>query len=106
MYRRKIKDRKKNVPRRITDAGGNHVNNPNFDQNKRGTKEVETAVPLKHLDKFWNSLHIPLINCVSLALSWSEIFVITSMEKRLVRAAQGDNPPVYGDSPENAAFKS
>ena len=27
------------------------------------------------------------------------------MEKRLIRAAQGDNPTVYGDSPESAAFK-
>ena len=27
------------------------------------------------------------------------------MEKRLVRAAQGDNPAVYGDSPESAPFK-
>ena len=27
------------------------------------------------------------------------------MEKRLVRAAQGYNPAVYGDSAESAAFK-
>ena len=27
------------------------------------------------------------------------------MEKRLVRAAQGGNPEVYGDSPESTAFK-
>ena len=47
-----------------------------------------------------------MVNCeVSLVLSWSETFVITSMEKRLVRAAQGGNPAVYGDSPESAAFK-
>ena len=49
---------------------------------------------------------MPLINCeVSLNLSWSETFVITSMEKRKVRAAQGGNPVVYGDSPTNAVFK-
>ena len=42
---------------------------------------------------------------MSLALSWSETCVNTSMEKRLVRAAQVGNPPVYGDSPESAAFK-
>ena len=42
---------------------------------------------------------------MSLTLSWSVICVITSMEKRLVRAAQGGNPAVYGDSPESAAFK-
>ena len=63
-------------------------------------------MPSKHLGNFWNSLNIPLINCeVSLALNWSEIGVITSMEKRLVRAAQGGNPAVYGDSPTNAVFK-
>ena len=51
-------------------------------------------------------LDILLINCeVSLALSWSETCVITSMEKRLVRAAQGVNPAVYADSPKSAAFK-
>ena len=69
-------------------------------------KEVEIAVPLKHLGNFWNSLNILLVNCeVSLALSWSETCVITSMEKRLVRTSRGGNPAVYGDSPESAAFK-
>ena len=72
----------------------------------RGTREVEIAVPLKHLDKFWNSLNIPLINCeVSFSLSWSETCVITSMGKRIVRAAQGNNRADYGDSPEIATFK-
>ena len=95
-----------NVPRRITDDDGNPANNPNYDQNKRGTREIEIAVPLKHLGNFWNSLNIPLINCeVPLALSWSETCVITSMEKRLVRAGQGGNPAVYGDSPESAVFQ-
>ena len=47
-----------------------------------------------------------MVNCeVSLALSWPKTCVITSMEKRLVRAAQVGNPAVYGDSPESAAFK-
>ena len=97
-YKASITGSTYNVPRRITGADGNPVNNPNYDQNKRGTKEVEIAVPLKHLGNFWNSLNIPLINCeVSLALSWSE--------KKLVRAAQGDNPAVYGDSPTDAIFK-
>ena len=95
-----------NVPRRITEADGNIANNPNYDRNKRGTKEVEIAAPLKHLGKFCNSLNIPLINCeVSLALSWSETCLITSMEKRLVRAVQGGNPAAYGDSPESVTFK-
>ena len=53
-----------------------------YDANKEGTKEVEIAVPLKHLSNFWKMLDIPLINYeVSLALSWSENFVITSLEK-------------------------
>ena len=48
-----------------------------------------------------------MVNCeVSLALSWSETCVITSMEKRLVRTSEGGNPAVYGDSPESAAFKT
>ena len=79
-----------NVPRRIADADGNPVNNPNYDQNKRGTGEVEIAVPLKHLGNFWNNLNILLINCV-----------ITSREKRILVAGL----PNRGDSPESAAFK-
>ena len=90
------------VPRRITDNDGNPANNPNYDRNKRRTKEVEIAVPLKHLGNFWNNLNAPLINCeVSLALRWSETCVITSMEKRILVAGQ----PNSGDSPESAAFK-
>ena len=56
--------------------------------------------------QFLETLDIPLINCeVSLALSWSAYCVITSLEIRLVTAAQGDNPAVYDDSPTNATFK-
>ena len=77
-----------------------------YDANKEGTKEVEIAVPLKYLSNFWGTLDIPLINCeVSLTLSWSENCVITSLEKRLVTAAQGDNTEVRDDSPTGAAFK-
>ena len=91
-----------NVPRRIADTDSNPVNNPNYDRNKRGTKEAEIALPLKHLRNFLNSLSIPLINCeVSLALSWSETCVITSMEKRILVAGQ----PNRGDSPESTTFK-
>ena len=58
-----------------------------YDANKEGTKEVGTAVPLKHLGNFWKVLDIPLINCeVSLALSWYGNCVITSLKKRLVTA--------------------
>ena len=63
-------------------------------------------MPLKYLRNFWRTLDIPLINCeVSLALSWSATCVITSLEKRLVTAAQEDNATVYDDSPTDATFK-
>ena len=77
-----------------------------YGANKEGTKRVETAVPLKYLSNFWRTLDISLINCeVSLALSWSENCVITSLQKKLVTAAQEDNPVVYGDSPAGTTFK-
>ena len=40
-----------------------------------------------------------------MALSWSANCLITSLEKRLVTAAQGDYQAVYDDSPTNATFK-
>ena len=77
-----------------------------YDANKEGTKEVQTAVPLKCSSNFWRTLDIPLINCeVSLTLSWSANCVITSLEKRLVTAVQGDNIEVCDDSPTGATFK-
>ena len=101
-YKTSIAGSTYNVPRRMTGADGNPVNNPNNDRNKRGRKEVEIAAPLKHLGNFWNSLNIVLINCeVSLALSWSANCVFTSMEKRILVADQ----PNRGDSPKNAVFK-
>ena len=82
-YKTNITGSTYNVPTRITDDDGNPANNPNYDQNKRGTREVEIAVPLKHLGNFWRSLNVPLMNCeISLALSWSANCVITSMEKK------------------------
>ena len=69
-YKTSITGSTYNVPRRITDDYGSLANNPNYDQNKRGTREVEIAVPLKYLGSFWNSLNILLVNCgVSLTLS-------------------------------------
>ena len=62
-YKTSITGSSYNVPRRIADADGSPVNNPNYDQNKRGTRKVQIAVPLKHLGNFWNSLNIPLIYC-------------------------------------------
>ena len=51
---------------------GNVVNNPAYDANKSGKKEVEIAIPLKYLRNFWRALKIPLINCeVPLIWTWS-----------------------------------
>ena len=75
-------------------------------QIKKAHKKVEIAMPLKHVSNFWKTLNIPLINCeVSPGLSWSANFVITSLEKRLVTAAQGNYPAVYDDYSTNATFK-
>ena len=77
-----------------------------YDVNKEGTKEAEIVLPLKYLSNFRETLDIPLINCeVSLVLTLSADCMITSLEKRLETAAQGDNPEVRDDSPENATFK-
>ena len=57
-------------------------------------------MPLKYRGNFWETLNIALINCeVSLALTWSEDCVITSMEKRITTGTNRD------DSPTNATFK-
>ena len=88
------------VAKRIADADGNPANNPDYVAYKRGTKEVDIAVPLKYLGNFWETLDIPLINFeVSLVLTWSADCVITSMEKRITT---GTNRV---DSPANATFK-
>ena len=101
-YKTSITGSTYNVRRKITDANGNPVNNLNYGRNKRGTKEVEIAVQLKHLGNFRSSLNILLVNYeVSLGLSWSANSVITSMEKRILVAGQ----PNRGDSPTNAIFK-
>ena len=90
-----------NVNARITNDAGNRVNNPNYDANKSGKKEVKIAVPLKYLSNFWRTLNMPLINCeVSLILTWSENCVIISLEKRIITNAQRDT------SPTNATFKT
>ena len=62
-YKTSITGSTYNVPTRITGADGNPVSNSNYDRNKRGTKEVEMAVPLKHLRNFWNGLNMLLVNC-------------------------------------------
>ena len=47
-----------------------------------GTKDVEIMVPLKHLNNFWRTLEIPLINCeISQILTWSDKFVLSNYTK-------------------------
>ena len=71
-YKTSITGSTYNVDVRITNAEGNVVNNPAYDANKSGKKEVEIAVPLKYLSSFWRTLDMSLINCkVSLILTWS-----------------------------------
>ena len=80
---------------RITNTEGNVVNNPAYDANKSGKKEVEIAVPLKYLSNFWRALKMPLINCeLSLILTWSGECVITSMERRVITNTQRDPSPI------------
>ena len=83
--------------------------NPNLDDavNDIHTRnDVELAIPLKHLDNFWRSLNIPLIDCeISLDLSWSGECVLVGRAYRSAR-----NPPGVATipaiiSPTNAKFK-
>ena len=41
-----------NIDEKITDDGGNEVDNPEYDANKVGKKETEVVIPLKYLSKF------------------------------------------------------
>ena len=83
-----------NVTENITNARGNEIDNPDYDENNSGKKEVEIAVPLKYLSNFWRTLDIRLINCeVSLILAWSKECVITSMERRLIKNIRRDASP-------------
>ena len=90
----------------VTGSTYNVNNNADgYDTNKDDTKEVEIAVPLKYLSSIWRTLDIPLINCeLFLALSWSATCVITSIENRLITAAEGTNPEQRDNSPTNATF--
>ena len=88
------------VDAKTSNAEGNEINNPDYDPNKAGKKEVEIAVPLKYLSNFLRTLDIPLSNCeVSLILTWSRECVITSMEKRVRTNRLRDT------SPKKAAFQ-
>ena len=43
-YKTRITESTYSVPGRMTDDDGNPVSNPNYDQNKRSTKEVEITM--------------------------------------------------------------
>ena len=89
-----------NVDAKITNAEGNEINNPAYDANKSGKKEVEIAVPLKYLSNLWRTLDMLLINCeVFLILTWSRECVITSMERRVITNTRRDT------SSTNATFQ-
>ena len=71
-----------NVDSTIVPAGdGARVNNPNYDANRSGRKEVELVIPLKYLGNFWRALNMLLISCeVSLELKWNKKCVTTSQQ--------------------------
>ena len=86
-----------NVNERITNAEGNQVNNPDYNANKSGKKNLKILVPLKYLSNFWRSLKMPLISCeVFLTLTWSENCVITGMERRVIKNTRRDISPTNG----------
>ena len=72
-------------------------------QKKNGKQEVEIAIPLKYLGKFWRALNIPLISCeVSLELKWNKKCVITSLENRIINAGP---PVIRGNEPTSATLE-
>ena len=70
--------------------------------NQEGKDEISLAIPLKHLNNFWRSLKMPLINCeIELILNWSTNRVILSNTRR-----DGSNiKPTVNVSATNATFK-
>ena len=94
-YKKSVTGSIYNVDEKITNAEGKEIDNPTYDANKSGKKEVEIAVALKYLSSFWRTLDMSLINCkVSLILTWSWECVITSMERRVKAARQRDTSPM------------
>ena len=71
------------------------------DANRVGKQDVELAIPLKYLGKFWRALNIPLISCeVFLELKWNKSCIITSLEQRQVDAG----PPVVNGTTTGATL--
>ena len=73
-YETSITGRTYNVDEKITNAEGNEIDNPAYDANKSGKKEVGSAVPLKYLSNFWRTLYMPLVIC--------EVFLIFTRSER------------------------
>ena len=69
--------------------------------------EVEVLVPLKHLDNFWRSLDMPLINCeIALLLSWYKECVLVNKATTAGGDAAGDQPTIVDiDTPTEAEFE-
>ena len=74
-------------------------------QNNLTKKNVKVVIPLKHLNNFWRSLNILLINCeVELILTWFKNCVL--IDKLTREANCGANPCVSEiNNPENAIFQ-
>ena len=71
--------------------------------NNDSLTDAEVVVPLKHLNNFWRSLDIPLINCeVEIILTWSKNCALADMT---VRAAGNNNDPPAVVAPSGATFK-
>ena len=80
-YKNKIIGNTYNVDSTIAGAAGARVNNPKYDANRSGKKEVEIAIPLKYLANFWRALNMPLISCeVSSELKWDKSCIITTQQ--------------------------
>ena len=94
-YKNKIIGYTYDVDARIPNPGGaGQIDNPIYIVNKNGMQEVELAIPLKYLGKFWRALNIPLISCeVYLELKWGKNCIITSLEQRDIIGGNRDNSP-------------
>ena len=101
-YKTSITGNTYNVDLTISD-GGNPIPNPDYDANKAGTKETEVVIPLKHLNNFWRSLDILLINCeVELILTWIKNCALADMT---VRATGNNNGPPAIIAPTGLEFQ-
>ena len=83
-------------------SNANQENGANSEQrNTKIKKTLDIAVPLKHLNNFWKTLDIPLINYeVSLILTWSENCILIDIKAQRARAIR---PSI--NAPTNATFK-